>query len=309
MAAAVNAPHHRATAGSGEDMEMWRSTADRLRQQLDARLANPLAGYSHAELADMGEAWARRHIVRPYDDDIAAFRLGAVCAQDSTRSSSVAGLSERDRDILRDEFMRRWKQPCLLYILIAVCSVGAAAQGMGKQSSHLSDHQIVSYFPASHFPFLALALLFLLRRLSIKTADMNLRPLRHRPNSRQRRADILRAILRHPRPQQPRVVASRPRQLGAIPLLRRAHLRAHCAAERVLRPPPHRYHRVRRQSLDGGRAGVNQHLAAVICRAHDARARHRPQERHDADMGRRVRAAAHTRRARHAETAVDGIGQ
>jgi hypothetical protein len=26
-------------------------------------------------------------------------------------------------------------------------------------------------------------------------------------------------------------------------------------------------------------------------------------------MGRRVRAAAHTRRARHAETAVDGIGQ
>jgi hypothetical protein len=161
MAAADNAPLHRATAGSGEDMQMWRSTADQLRQQLDARLANPLAGYSHAALADMGEAWARRHLARPYDDDIAAFRLGAMCAQDSTRSSSVAGLSERERDNLRDEFMRRWRQPRLLYLLIAVCSVGAAVQGMGKQSTQSSDHKIVSRFPAS------LALLFLLRSLSL----------------------------------------------------------------------------------------------------------------------------------------------
>jgi hypothetical protein len=108
MAATGDAPRDRTTGSFSDDVQMWRRTADGLRQQLSSRLANPLAGYSRAELADMGEEWARKYIVRPYDDDIAAFRLGAMCAQDPERSDSVPGLSERDRDILREEFSNQW---------------------------------------------------------------------------------------------------------------------------------------------------------------------------------------------------------
>jgi hypothetical protein len=139
MASAAASPLDRTTTGSSDDI-------DRIRERVNERLANPLAGYTHEELASMGEEFARRYIARPYDDDIAAFRLGAVCAQDPTRSDSVAGLSDRDRDILREEFTNRWKQPRLLYLLIVVCSICATVQGMGQWYS-------VKQYEAYHSPF------------------------------------------------------------------------------------------------------------------------------------------------------------
>jgi hypothetical protein len=60
------------------------------------------------------------------------FRLGAPFAQknrDLKDSHRVAGLNGRDRDIPKEEDTNRWKQPRLL--LIIVCSVCAAVQGMG----------------------------------------------------------------------------------------------------------------------------------------------------------------------------------
>ncbi len=113
------------------------SKEDRLRQDLNATLANPLAGYSHAELADMGEVYARKFVNGADDADVEAFRLGAMCAQDPTQYASVAGLGERDREVMHEEFTRRWKQPRLLYLVIVLCSTCAAVQGMGQYINDL----------------------------------------------------------------------------------------------------------------------------------------------------------------------------
>ena len=102
-----------------------------VRQNLNAKLANPLAGYSHAELEAMGEAYARKHAVGD-DTDIAAFRAGAVCAQNPNRFDRVAALSDVDKEIMSKEFSSRWSQPRLLYLVIVLCSTCAAVQGMGE---------------------------------------------------------------------------------------------------------------------------------------------------------------------------------
>ncbi len=96
----------------------------------DARLTNPLAGYSHDELETMGEAYARKYRLGD-EDDIRAFRQGAVCAQDPTKHAEYDALSEADQRIMEEEFARRWHQPRLLYLVIVLCSTCAAVQGMG----------------------------------------------------------------------------------------------------------------------------------------------------------------------------------
>ncbi len=113
----------------------------------DARLASPLAGYSHDELEMMGEAYARKYRLGD-EDDVRAFRQGAVCAQDPTKHREYDGLSEADQTIMEEEFARRWHQPRLLYLVIVLCSTCAAVQGMGTISfslyppfqSHLITH-------------------------------------------------------------------------------------------------------------------------------------------------------------------------
>jgi hypothetical protein len=47
---------------------------------LNAKLANPLAGFTHAELVTKAEEYCRSHDIEE-DEDIRAFRLGAIIAQ------------------------------------------------------------------------------------------------------------------------------------------------------------------------------------------------------------------------------------
>ena len=106
---------------------------ERARRNINAKLANPLAGYSHAELEEMGAAYAKKYQVGD-ESDILAFSHGAVCAQDPERFDAYTALSEADRDIMRREFKNRWSQPRLLYLVIVLCSTCAAVQGMGMHS-------------------------------------------------------------------------------------------------------------------------------------------------------------------------------
>ena len=106
-------------------------SADQLRAKLNRKIANPLAGYSHAELAEMGEKYVRRHEIGG-EDDIRAFRLGAILAQDPNRHAEVEGLTDQERRVLAVEVEHRWSQPKLLYLVIILCSTCAAVQGMGK---------------------------------------------------------------------------------------------------------------------------------------------------------------------------------
>lgn len=92
------------------------------------KAAHPLAGYSHQQLAHMGEKYARDHQGLTDEDEIRAFRLGAIIAGDmdvddnieSLREKylSVEGLTEEERTTLVDEVEHKWRNPKMLYFLV-----------------------------------------------------------------------------------------------------------------------------------------------------------------------------------------------
>lgn len=109
------------------------TAGDKARRNVNAKLANPLAGYSQPELEEMGAEYARKYQVGD-EGDIRAFRMGAVLAQDPVKYDECHGLAEEELQVLRKEFESKWSQPKLMYIVIVLCSTCAAVQGMGKSS-------------------------------------------------------------------------------------------------------------------------------------------------------------------------------
>lgn len=107
------------------------TAAERARRNVSAKLANPLAGKTHAELESMGDEYARKHQVGD-EEDIRAFQKGACLAQDPNKYATVAGLTAQELEVLEKEFTNRWSQPKILYIVIVLCSMCAAVQGMGE---------------------------------------------------------------------------------------------------------------------------------------------------------------------------------
>ncbi|KAI9869352.1 MAG: hypothetical protein M1813_000141 [Trichoglossum hirsutum] len=101
------------------------------RRNLNAKLANPLAGYSYAELEEMGAEYAEKHGLGD-KTDVLAFKKGAVLAQDPLRYDDLPMLDAEDKAVLRKEFEHRWTQPKLLYLVIVLCSTAAAVQGMDE---------------------------------------------------------------------------------------------------------------------------------------------------------------------------------
>lgn len=87
-------------------------------------------------MAEQGEAYVRDHDVGD-DEDIRAFRLGAILAQDPNRHGDIQGFTDEEKMVLSKEVQSRWSQPKLLYLVIVLCSTCAAVQGMGMQSSML----------------------------------------------------------------------------------------------------------------------------------------------------------------------------
>lgn len=115
------------------------TAAERMRRNLNAKLSNPLAGLSHSELRKQGRHFALVHEIGD-ESDIRAFELGAVLAQAPGRFADLPDLSNREREILRREFVNRWAQPWTMYAVIALCSLSAAVQGMGM-SKHPQRHK------------------------------------------------------------------------------------------------------------------------------------------------------------------------
>ncbi|KAF4265820.1 hypothetical protein KXV68_003707 [Aspergillus fumigatus] len=108
------------------------TTAERARRNLNAKLANPLAGYSHEELRSQGIKFALEHHMGD-ETDIRAFELGALLAQEPEKFDSFRSLlTDEEFDILQLEFTHRWSQPWTMYLVIALCSLSAAVQGMDE---------------------------------------------------------------------------------------------------------------------------------------------------------------------------------
>ncbi|KAL8962878.1 MAG: hypothetical protein Q9193_000786 [Seirophora villosa] len=113
------------------------TAVERARRNDNAKLANPLAKFSHTMLEEKGREYAQKYKVGD-EEDSRAFAIGAVLAQDPSKYETVAGLTEEERKVLHQEDHHRWHQPPALYIVILVCSTCAAVQGM--------DETVVSVF-------------------------------------------------------------------------------------------------------------------------------------------------------------------
>lgn len=67
------------------------------------------------------------------ETDIRAFELGALLAQEPEKFDSFRNLlTDEEFEVLHLEFTHRWSQPWTMYLVIALCSLSAAVQGMGK---------------------------------------------------------------------------------------------------------------------------------------------------------------------------------
>jgi hypothetical protein len=107
------------------------TAAERARRNLNAKLANPLDGYSFSELEGLGRDYAKTHAIGEAED-IRAFELGAVLAQAPEKFEVIRDYcSTEEMTVLENEFNSRWSQPKLLYLVIVLCSTCAAVQGMG----------------------------------------------------------------------------------------------------------------------------------------------------------------------------------
>ena len=115
----------------GSEAGQQNMTADQLRANINAKIANPLAGFSHDQLAARGEEYERRFQIGD-EEDIRAIRLGAILVQDPNRHNEVLGITEEESATLTGEITNRWSQPRLMYLVIILCSTCAAVQGMGK---------------------------------------------------------------------------------------------------------------------------------------------------------------------------------
>ncbi|KAE8408951.1 major facilitator superfamily domain-containing protein [Aspergillus pseudonomiae] len=107
------------------------TAAERARRNINAKLANPLAGYSYEELRRQGINFAVKHHIGD-EEDIRAFGIGAILAQVPEKFTHVPDLRPDEIEVLQKEFSNRWSQPWTMYLVIALCSLAAAVQGMDE---------------------------------------------------------------------------------------------------------------------------------------------------------------------------------
>lgn len=113
------------------------TVAERARRNINAKLANPLAGQTQEELRRRGINFAIEHHLGD-EEDIRAFAMGAMLAQRPEKYAEVPGLTPQELEVLKNEFAHRWSQPWTMYLVICLCSLSAAVQGMGKSRHRLS---------------------------------------------------------------------------------------------------------------------------------------------------------------------------
>ena len=114
-----HAEHHTRPSGEGSFSK---------RRMSSNKAAHPLAGYTHEQLAQMGEKYARDHQNLTDEEEIRAFRIGAVIAGDMDidddltslreKYERVEGLTEEERTTLVNEVEHKWKNPGMLDFLV-----------------------------------------------------------------------------------------------------------------------------------------------------------------------------------------------
>lgn len=101
------------------------------RLEASAKLEHPLAGLTTEQLGQRGEEFCAKHGFTN-EEDIRAFRLGAIIAGNMNKYDTVYGLTDREKLVLDRELTHKWSNPTMLYAVIVICSLCAAVQGMDE---------------------------------------------------------------------------------------------------------------------------------------------------------------------------------
>ncbi|KAI0900800.1 hypothetical protein F4806DRAFT_491688 [Annulohypoxylon nitens] len=101
------------------------------RLEASAKLEHPLAGLTTEQLGQRGEEFCAKHGFTN-EEDIRAFRLGAIIAGNMNKYDTVDGLTDREKLVLDRELTHKWSNPPMLYAVIVICSLCAAVQGMDE---------------------------------------------------------------------------------------------------------------------------------------------------------------------------------
>jgi hypothetical protein len=111
--------HEDVRRSSGHDIRQTVAPDDPAKDRLGVskKLANPLAGLNQARLAAMGEDYAKLAGLTS-DEDMRAFRLGAMIAGDHTQYDTIPELTDRERETLDREITHKWSNPSMLYWVI-----------------------------------------------------------------------------------------------------------------------------------------------------------------------------------------------
>lgn len=105
-----------------EDANTPRNASVARNKSVAAKLRNPLAGLTEAEVIRDVDAWVLEKGLG-HEQDV--FRKGALIARVGQRDDGfeyVDQLSEDEKELLRHEITHRWDHPFMLYFLVVLCA-------------------------------------------------------------------------------------------------------------------------------------------------------------------------------------------
>lgn len=97
------------------------------------RIKNPLAHVSHDQLIADVEKFSQENGMAELTT---LFIRAAQVAKDPPAFESVEGLTEAEKEAIRNEVLHKWRQPKALFFTIILCSIGAAVQGWDQTGSN-----------------------------------------------------------------------------------------------------------------------------------------------------------------------------
>lgn len=96
-----------------------------IQAHLRCSIENPLSHVTPEQLQRDVRSFVRSTGLEEYQE---LFEKGARIAKDPRYFEAIAGVTKEEKQALRDEKSRRFRQPLALYLTIIICSIGAAVQ-------------------------------------------------------------------------------------------------------------------------------------------------------------------------------------
>ena len=100
---------------------------------MSAKIKNPLAHVPQEQLIRDVEKFAKDFDLVDLTPELVK---GALVAKNPPAFESVEGLTEGEKEAIRNEVLHKWRQPKALYFTIILCSIGAAVQGWDQTGSN-----------------------------------------------------------------------------------------------------------------------------------------------------------------------------